>query len=175
MRDEVPRALDELRRAGIREMILLTGDNTRVASALAQELGVEHRAEMLPADKIAFVRDLQARGKRVAMIGDGINDAPALAQADVGIAMGVAGTDVAMDAAHVALMTDDWSHIPVALRLARKTFRTIQQNIAFGLFFNVAGLLLASTGIFTPVMAAAAQSLPDVAVFLNSSRVLRAK
>jgi Cd2+/Zn2+-exporting ATPase/Cu+-exporting ATPase len=175
VRDEVPRALDELRRAGIREMILLTGDNTRVASALAQELGVEHRAEMLPADKIAFVRDLQARGKRVAMIGDGINDAPALAQADVGIAMGVAGTDVAMDAAHVALMTDDWSHIPVALRLARKTFRTIQQNIAFGLFFNVAGLLLASTGIFTPVMAAAAQSLPDVAVFLNSSRVLRAK
>jgi Cd2+/Zn2+-exporting ATPase/Cu+-exporting ATPase len=175
VRDEVPRALDELRRAGIREMILLTGDNARVASALAQQLGVEQRADMLPQDKIAFVRDLQARGKRVAMIGDGINDAPALAQANVGIAMGVAGTDVAMDAAHVALMTDDWSHIPVALRLARKTFRTIQQNIAFGLFFNVAGLLLASTGIFTPVMAAAAQSLPDVAVFLNSSRVLRAK
>ncbi|MBI5653100.1 MAG: cation-translocating P-type ATPase, partial [Chloroflexi bacterium] len=175
VRDEVPRALDELRRAGIREMFLLTGDNARVASALAQELGVEHRAEMLPADKIAFVRDLQARGRRVAMIGDGINDAPALAQADVGIAMGVAGTDVAMDAAHVALMTDDWSHIPIAMRLARRTFRTIQQNIAFGLFFNVAGLLLASTGIFTPVMAAAAQSLPDVAVFLNSSRLLRAK
>jgi Cd2+/Zn2+-exporting ATPase/Cu+-exporting ATPase len=175
VRDEAPRALEELRRAGIREMILLTGDNARVAAALADQLGVAYRAEMLPADKIAFVRDLQRRGKRVAMIGDGINDAPALAQADVGIAMGVAGTDVAMDAAHVALMTDDWSHLPVAVRLARRTFRTIQQNIAFGLLFNLAGLTLASIGILTPALAAAAQSLPDVAVFVNSSRLLKSK
>ncbi len=175
MRDEVPRALEQIRRAGIRKLILLTGDNERVASALAQQLGVEYRADMLPEDKIAFVRELQNAGHRVAMIGDGINDAPALAQSDVGIAMGVAGTDVAMDAAHVALMMDNWEHIPVVIRLARRTFRTIQQNIAFGLLFNVAGLSLASLGVLTPVMAAAAQSLPDVAVFLNSSRLLRAK
>ncbi|CAG0945925.1 H+-transporting ATPase [Anaerolineae bacterium] len=173
VRDEVPRALAQLRRLGIRDLVLLTGDNARVASALARQLGVEFRAELLPEDKIAFVRDLQSQGHRVAMIGDGINDAPALAQADVGIAMGVAGTDVAMDAAHVALMTDDWMHVPAAVHLARRTFRTIQQNIAFGLFFNIAGLALAAFGVLTPVMAAAAQSLPDVAVFLNSSRLLR--
>jgi Cd2+/Zn2+-exporting ATPase/Cu+-exporting ATPase len=154
---------------------LLTGDNERVASALAQQLNVEYHAEMLPENKIEFVRHLQKAGHHVAMIGDGINDAPALAQADVGIAMGVAGTDVAMEAAHIALMTDDWNQIPTALALARRTLRTIQQNIAFGLMFNVAGLSLASLGILTPVMAAAAQSLPDVAVFVNSSKLLRGK
>ncbi|MBI5302993.1 MAG: cation-translocating P-type ATPase [Chloroflexi bacterium] len=175
VREEAPQAMEELRRIGIHRMILLTGDNARVAAALAQQLGVEYRAEMLPEDKIAFVRELQSAGHRVAMIGDGINDAPALAQADVGIAMGVAGTDVAMDAAHVALMTDDWAHIPVAIRLARRTFRTIQQNIAFGLLFNVVGLSLASLGVLTPVMAAAAQSFPDVAVFVNSSRLLKSE
>lgn len=173
MRDEVPAALERLRRMGIRRLVLLSGDNARVACALAQQLGVECRAEMLPEDKIEFVRELQRAGHCVAMIGDGINDAPALAQANVGIAMGVAGTDVSLEAAHIALMTDDWSHIPVAVYLARRTFRTIQQNVAFGLLFNVVGLTLASLGILTPVMAAAAQSLPDVAVFVNSSRLLK--
>jgi Cd2+/Zn2+-exporting ATPase/Cu+-exporting ATPase len=173
VREEAPAALRRLRELGIREMTLLTGDNARVASALAQQLGVEHRAEMLPEDKIEFVRARQRAGHRVAMIGDGINDAPALAQADVGIAMGAAGTDVAMEAAPIALITDDWNQIPTAVQIARRTFRTIQQNIAFGLLFNLAGLTLAAAGILTPVMAAAAQSLPDVAVFVNSSRLLR--
>ena len=173
VRENVPKALKRLQLLGIKRMVLLTGDNQRVASALAQQLGVEYRAEMLPADKIDFVRELQSQGHRVAMIGDGINDAPALAQADVGIAMGVAGTDVAMEAAHIALMTDEWENIPAAISLARRAYRTIQQNIAFGLLFNIAGLTLAATGVLTPVMAAAAQSLPDVAVFLNSSKLLR--
>lgn len=175
VRAEVPQALRQLSKLGIRRLVLLTGDNERVASALAHQLGVEFRAEMLPEDKIEFVRQLQRDGHHVAMIGDGINDAPALAQADVGIAMAVAGTDIAMEAAHLALMTDDWNQIPVAVRLARRAFRTIKQNIAFGLIFNVAGLSLASLGILTPVMAAAAQSLPDVAVFVNSSKLLRGK
>ncbi len=175
VREQVPNALQQLRRLGIRRLVLLTGDNARVASALAQQLGVEFHAELLPEGKIEFVRELQRAGHPVAMIGDGINDAPALAQADVGIAMGVAGTDVAMEAAHIALMTDDWSQIPAAVHLARRAFRTIQQNIAFGLLFNITGLTLASLGILTPVMAAAAQSLPDVAVFANSSRLLRGK
>lgn len=175
VRAQVPNALKRIRALGIKRLILLTGDNTRVASVLAQQLGVEYRAEMLPQDKIDFVRDLQKCGHRVAMIGDGINDAPALAQADVGIAMGVAGTDVAMEAARIALMTDDWEQIPAAIALARRAFRTIQQNIAFGLLFNVTGLALASLGILTPAMAAAAQSLPDVAVFVNSSRLLSGK
>ena len=173
VREQVSPALAQLRAMGIRQFVLLTGDNTRVAAALAQNLGVEFRAEMLPEDKIEFVRGLQRAGRRVAMIGDGINDAPALAQADVGIAMGVAGTDVAMEAAHIALMTDDWAQIPAVVRIARRGLRTIQQNIAFGLLFNFAGLSLASIGVLTPVLAAAAQSLPDVAVFANSSRLLR--
>jgi Cd2+/Zn2+-exporting ATPase/Cu+-exporting ATPase len=175
VRADVPAALERARQLGIRRLVLMTGDNARVAGALARQLGVEFRTEMLPEDKIEFVRNLQGQGCRVAMIGDGINDAPALAQADAGIAMGVAGTHVAMEAASIALMTDNWAAIPGAISLARRAFLTIQQNIAFGLLFNLACLTLAATGILAPVMAAAAQSLPDVAVFLNSSRLLRAR
>lgn len=174
IREEVPRAIAELKKLGIEHLLLLTGDNERTAAAVAAQLGVDYRAELLPQDKIAIVRELQAKGHRVAMIGDGINDAPALTQADVGIAMGVAGTDVALEAADVALMGDDWQRIPEAIQIGRRAFRTIQQNIAFGVLFNVVGIGLASVGILSPVLAAAAESLPDVAVFLNSSRLLRA-
>jgi len=174
IRPEVPAAIAELKRLGIQRIILLTGDNERTANAVAAQLGIaEVRANLLPQDKIEAVRALQAEGHKVAMIGDGINDAPALAQADVGIAMGAAGTDVALEAAHVALMRDDWSQVPEAIRVGRRTFRTIKQNIAFGVLYNVAGVGLAALGILPPVLAAAAQSLPDVAVFLNSSRLLR--
>ncbi len=174
VRDEVPAAIKLLKQMGIRHLIMLTGDNERTATAVAHELGIACRAELLPEDKIGVVRALQAEGRRVAMVGDGINDAPALTQADVGIAMGVAGTDVALEAADVALMRDDWSQIPEAILIGRRAFRTIKQNITFGIIFNVFGIGLASVGILTPVMAAAAESLPDVAVFLNSSRLLRA-
>jgi Cd2+/Zn2+-exporting ATPase/Cu+-exporting ATPase len=173
IRDEVPRALEALRRLGLR-LILLTGDNKHVASALAGRLGItEYRASLLPEDKIAEIRRLQAEGHRVAMVGDGVNDAPALAQADVGIAMGVAGSDAALEAADIALMRDDWLQVPETIWLARRTFGTIKQNLAFGVLFNIFGVGLASVGILTPVLAAAAQSLPDVAVFLNSSKLLR--
>jgi Cu+-exporting ATPase len=174
IRPEVPDAIAQLKSLGIRRIILLTGDNERTARAVAAQLGIpEVRANLLPQDKIEAVRALQAEGRRVAMIGDGINDAPALAQADVGIAMGAAGTDVALEAAHVVLMRDDWTQVPEAIRLARRTFRTIQQNITFGMLYNIVGVTLAALGILPPVLAAAAQSLPDVAVFLNSSRLLR--
>ena len=173
IRDEVPDAIEALRKLGIDRLMLLTGDNQRTAAATARQLGIDYRAELLPEDKIAYVKELQAQGRRVAMIGDGINDAPALTQADVGIAMGVAGTDVALEAADVALMRDDWSEVPEALRLGRRAFRTIKQNIGFGILFNVVGISLAAVGILTPIMAAAAESLPDVAVFVNSSRLLR--
>ncbi len=174
VRPEVPSAIAELKKLGIRRIVLLTGDNERTANAVAAQLGItEVRANLLPQDKIEAVRALQAEGRKVAMIGDGINDAPALAQADVGIAMGAAGADVALEAAHVALMRDDWRQVPEAIRVGRRTFRTIQQNITFGVLYNIAGVSLAALGILPPVLAAAAQSLPDVAVFLNSSRLLR--
>jgi hypothetical protein len=99
----VPASIDELRRLGIQHIELLTGDNERTASALAKTLGVEYRANLLPENKIEIVKDYQAKGHTVVMIGDGVNDAPALAQADVGIAMGAAGTDIAIEAAHIAL------------------------------------------------------------------------
>jgi len=173
LREEVPKALADLRAVGIRHLLLLTGDNPRVSAALAAKLGVDYKAELLPEEKIEEVRRLQREGRVVAMVGDGINDAPALAQADVGIAMGAAGTDAAIEAAHVALMGDDWRLVPEAIRIGRRTFRTIQQNLAFALLYNVVGIGLASLGFLPPIWAAAAQSLPDVAIMLNSSRLLR--
>lgn len=172
-RPEAPQAVRELRDLGIRHIVLLTGDNTRVAKALANQLGIDFKAELLPEDKIAEVKRLQALGHRVAMVGDGINDAPALAQADVGIAMGRAGADIAIEAADVALMRDDWSQVPHAIRIARRAFRTIKQNLALSLVYNVAGWTLAAFGILNPVLAAAAQSLPDLFILGNSSRLLR--
>jgi Cd2+/Zn2+-exporting ATPase/Cu+-exporting ATPase len=173
LRPEAPAALEALRKLGIRRLVLLTGDRRQVAEAVAGQLGVEFTAEVLPADKIRAIAELQRQGHVVAMVGDGINDAPALTQADVGIAMGAAGTDAAIEAAHVALMQDNWRGVPEAIVIGRRAFRTIQQNLWFTAAYNVVGMLLAATGWLPPVGAAAAQSLPDVAVMLNSSRLLR--
>ncbi len=173
LRPEVPDAVAALRRLGIHRLLLLTGDRRQVAQAMAASLGVEFEAEVLPDQKIEVIRRLQREGRVVAMVGDGINDAPALAQADVGIAMGVAGTDAAIEAAHVALMGDDWAAVPEAIRIGRRAFRTIKQNLWFTAGYNVIGMALAATGWLPPIAAAAAQSLPDVAVMLNSSRLLR--
>ncbi len=175
VRPEARAALDQLRRLGIKELILLTGDNTAVARAVAGELGIDFRAELLPEDKIAAVRELQAKGRVVMMVGDGVNDAPALAQADVGVAMGMAGTAVAIEAADVALLRDDWMLVPAAIRLGRRGAGTIRQNLGFAAIYNVVGISLAAAGILPPVWAAAAQSLPDVAIMLNSARLIRAR
>jgi Cd2+/Zn2+-exporting ATPase/Cu+-exporting ATPase len=175
LRAEVPEALDALRALGVRRMLLLTGDRRQVAAAIAQQLGVDFEAEVLPEQKIRLVERLQQAGHVVAMVGDGINDAPALAQADVGIAMGAAGTDAAIEAAHVALMQDDWRVVPEAILIGRRAFRTIKQNLWFTAAYNLIGMLLAATGWLPPIAAAAAQSLPDVIVMLNSSRLLRTR
>jgi len=173
LRPEVSEALADLRRLGIRRMLLLTGDNARTAQSLAGQLAVEHMAGLLPQDKIAVVRELQAAGSVVLMVGDGVNDAPALAQADIGVAMGVAGTDAALEAAPVALMRDDWRAVPEAVRIGRRTFRVIQQNLALGVVYNLVGISLAALGWLPPVAAAAGQSIPDLLVMFNSARLLR--
>ena len=174
LRPDVAEALEALRALGIRHLLLLTGDRREVAAAVADKLGLAFEAEVLPDQKLRVIERLQGEGRVVAMVGDGINDAPALAQADVGIAMGAAGTDAAIEAAHVALMADDWRVVPHAVALGRRAFRTIKQNLWFTAGYNLLGMTLAATGWLPPIAAAAAQTLPDVGVMLNSARLLRA-
>jgi len=171
-RPEVGEALDDLRRLGF-ELQLITGDRERTAGPLAERLGIDFRAGLLPEHKIDIVRQYQQQGRQVLMVGDGVNDAPALAQADVGIAMGSAGAAVAAEAASIALMRDDWRLIPEAVRVARRTMRVVRGNLIFTIAFNLVGLSLAALGILPPAMAAAAQSIPDLGIMANSSRLLR--
>lgn len=175
LREEVPQAIQSIRHLGIQDIELLTGDNQASAAELAEKLGITYRAELLPEDKISIVRDYQAGGRKVIMVGDGVNDAPALAQADVGIAMGAAGHNIAMEAAHIVLMNEDWQLIPEILQIAQRTTRVIKGNIAFTLVYNFIGLSLAALGFLPPILAAAAQSIPDLAILVNSSRLLRQK
>ncbi|MDP2964576.1 MAG: HAD-IC family P-type ATPase [Pelolinea sp.] len=172
-RKEVKDALDAIRKMGINQIVLLSGDKQAPVKHLADELGIEYRAGLLPEEKIAVVRDAQTGGKRVAMIGDGINDAPALAQADVGIAMGVTGSDIAIEAAHIALLREDWMLVPRVFEIARRTMRVVKSNILFTAVYNLAGLSLAAFGFLPPVLAAALQSLPDVGILANSARLIR--
>jgi Cu+-exporting ATPase len=173
LRPEVPEALAELRQLGLHQIELLTGDNERTAATLAQKIGVSFQANLLPEDKIAIVKEYQSQGHVVVMVGDGVNDAPALAQADVGIAMGAAGTDIAMEAAHIALMREDWLLVPEVLRIARRTMGVVKMNLGFTAIYNIAGLALAAFGFLPPIFAAAAQSLPDLGILANSARLLR--
>lgn len=174
-RPEVPAALAQLQHLGVRHVELLTGDNERTAAALADALGIGYRANLLPEDKIAIVREYQTKGHTVVMVGDGVNDAPALAQSDVGIAMGAAGTDIALEAAHVALLRDDWTLVPDVLRVAKRTMRVVKGNLGFTVAYNLIGLTLAAFGFLPPVLAAALQSIPDLGILANSSRLLRQK
>jgi len=173
LRPEVPAALAAVREHGVRHIELLTGDNERTAAALAERIGVHYRANLLPEDKIRVVKGYQTQGHIVVMVGDGVNDAPALAQAEVGIAMGAAGTDIAIEAAHVALMREDWRLVPEVFRIARRTMQVVKMNLAFTALYNLVGLSLAAFGFLPPILAAAMQSLPDLGILGNSSRLLR--
>lgn len=175
VRGEVPEALQAIRKLGVNYIELLTGDTEQTARVLAGRLKLDYQAELLPEDKISVVRQYQKKGKTVVMIGDGVNDAPALAQADVGIAMGAAGSDVAIEAAHIALMRDDWSLIPELFQITHRTMRVVKLNIGFTALYNVAGLTLAALGLLPPIFAAAAQSLPDLGILANSARLIRQK
>jgi Zn2+/Cd2+-exporting ATPase len=174
MRNGAPEALDVLRSQGIRRIAMLTGDRAAAAKAFATAAGVDEvRAELLPEDKVANVAELRRAHGPVAMIGDGVNDAPALAAADVGIAMGAAGTDVALETADVALMADELGKIPYAVRLSRATTRNIRANIAFSILLKAAFLVLAVTGAATLWMAVAADMGASLLVIANALRLLR--
>ena len=175
LRQDVHEAIQAARSMGIDHIELLTGDNRVSAATLADELGIPFRAELLPEDKISIVKDYQTNGHTVIMVGDGVNDAPALAQADVGIAMGAARHGIAMEAAHVILMRQDWGLIPDVLHIAKRTTRVVKGNIVFTLIYNTLGLTLAAFGYLPPILAAAAQSIPDLVILGNSSRLLRQK
>ncbi|MBS1817193.1 MAG: cadmium-translocating P-type ATPase [Acidobacteria bacterium] len=167
-------ALDMLRQQGIEAVVMLTGDSYGTAKVIAAELGVDDfRAELMPEDKVAAVRELREKYGSVAMVGDGVNDAPALALADVGIAMGVAGSDAALETADVALMSDDLLKIPYAFRLSRSTLRNIKTNLAISLALKAAFVVAAVTGVATLWMAILADTGASVIVVANALRLLK--
>ena len=165
-------AIAELHRLGLRT-VLLTGDNASTGRAVADAVGIERViSEVLPDEKAEVVRSLRAEGRVVAMVGDGVNDAPALATADLGIAV-VTGTDIAIDAADVILVREDLTAAPDAIRLARATLRTIRGNLLWAFGYNVAALPLAAFGLLNPLIGAGAMALSSLFVVTNSLRLRR--
>jgi P-type Cu+ transporter len=165
-------AVDALKRLGLRP-VLLTGDNETTARAVAAEVGIEEVvAEVMPAEKAAVVTRLQDEGRTIAMVGDGVNDAPALAQADLGLAIGT-GTDVAIEASDLTLVSGDLRAAADAIRLSRATLRTIKQNLGWAFGYNVAAIPLAAAGVLNPAIAAAAMALSSVSVVANALRLRR--
>ncbi len=174
IREEVPEVLQSLKTVGVRKLVMLTGDNLGTAEAIAGRLGIdEYWADLLPADKVEQVRQLTGRYDTVAMVGDGVNDAPALAAASIGIAMGAAGTDQALETADVALMGDELSQLPFAVRLGRRAVQTIKQNISLSLAIKALFLALAIPGYATLWMAVGADMGASLLVVFNGLRLLR--
>jgi cation-transporting P-type ATPase C len=174
VRPEAAEVLKKLRANGIRRIVMLTGDHPDIAEVVAGELGIdEWRAEVMPEDKLAAVRELQDEGFVVGMVGDGINDAPALAAADIGIAMGLAGTDVAVETADVALANDDLHRLLDVRDLGARAVDVIRENYGMSIAVNAAGLIIGAGGALSPVLAAILHNASSVAVVANSSRLIR--
>lgn len=174
MRLEAKETTIQLKKMGIKKLIMLTGDKKGVAERIAAESGFEEVvAECLPETKLEIVESLQKKGHRVVVIGDGINDAPALAAGDIGIAMGAMGSDVAINSASVALMSNDLRRVPFFISLSRLAHRIIYQNIALGGVFVLVGLTLASMGIVNPILAALYHEIGSLVVILNSARIVK--
>jgi Cd2+/Zn2+-exporting ATPase len=173
-RDEAAEAMAGLREEGVRRISLVSGDRTPVAERVSAEVGCDDvMAECLPGDKVEYVKAMRAKGYMVAVVGDGVNDAPALAAGDIGIAMGAAGSEVAIKSATIALMNNDLRRLPFLVRLSRMTRAVINQNFLFGILFVIGGFVLAWLGYITAVMAAMLHVIGSLMVVFNSARLVR--
>jgi len=177
IRDGAKEMIEGLRKNGVSNIIMLTGDNEITAKHVSEQIGItDYRANLLPEDKIRIVKELQGKGAKIAMVGDGINDAPALVQANIGIAMGAMGTEAAMEAADIVLIQDKLEKIELARRISKRAFRTIKENIIVGVgVVHVIGITLVLLKILGPIEAAAIHLLPDTLVFINSIKLLKIK
>jgi Cd2+/Zn2+-exporting ATPase len=173
-RAEAKESLAELKEAGVRRIAMISGDRQPVTMRIAAEIGCEEaKGDCLPQNKVEFVRSMKSKGYRVAVVGDGVNDAPALAAGDIGIAMGAAGSEVAIHSATIALMNNDLRRLPFLVKLSRSTRAVINQNFAFGTLFIISGLTLASLGYLHPIMAAFLHVTGSLIVVFNSARLVR--
>jgi len=172
-RPQAAQAIDQLRQLGLKRLIIVTGDRESVAKRVAEQMHTEYKAGVLPHEKLQIVDALKREGHRVAVVGDGVNDAPALAAGDISIAMGAAGSDVAVDSANIALMNNNLNRIPFLINLSRQTSTVIRQNLFVGAGFIVVFMTLSAANIVTPMMAAVLHLVSCVVVVLNSARLVR--
>jgi P-type E1-E2 ATPase len=173
LREKAKATIEKIRGEGVSEIWMLTGDSEQVANGIGKELGIRYEARLLPEQKVSKVKEWKRKGHVVAMVGDGVNDAPALAAADIGIAMGAVGTDVAIETADIALMTDEIEKIPILIQLSRKALRVIRENLIFAIVFNTIMVFLSAQGWISMILGAVMHQASSFLVIVNSMRLLR--